>query len=147
MISTIISGVAKLGSSWMESKGKISEAKLKLTLARLAARTDLAQLDAKAENNLDELAVRQSAETLWDEFLCIVAMIPLALICYNAFNIADPADSGEAMLNALESLPTWYQILIGAIYVRYLGFRRLISKFIEAKAGKIAAPSLPPIKE
>ena len=134
MLSAIITGVSKLGSSWMESKGKISEAKLKLTLARLAARTDLAQLDAKAENNLDELAVRQSAETLWDEFLCIVAMIPLALIVWTE------RSSGEAMLNALEGLPTWYQILIGAIYVRYLGFRRLISKFIEAKTKASASP-------
>lgn len=144
MINSAVSNLTGLGGKYLDNKGEIANAKAGYELAKLAAKTEQASTEMKYEIEktrqtftLDELAVQQAGKTIWDEILCVIALAPLALICYGVVVSVPPEQWGWNILMAFANVPAWYLVVIGLIYVRYLGFRTLLRMGLKIWGKKI----------
>lgn len=125
-IGSVINNGFGLGKQYLQNKGRVADAEVAYELAKLKARSELAATEARYElevlkqtGDLDRMSMREAAKSIFDEFIC---MIPLSMLIYAIF---DPAGAGK-VFDELESLPTWFLVLIGLIYVRYLSYRGLL---------------------
>lgn len=126
MLGEILGAVTGLGSRWLENRNNKAQAKADLELAKLQAKTALVASEQQAlsearkqYSDMDHTTIEQQAKSLWDEFICL---IPLGMLIYAIF---DP-EGAAATFKVIEALPTWFLVLLGLIYVRYLGFRGLL---------------------
>jgi len=113
MIGQILSSVAGLATSVIDSKTQI-----KLTEAEIKKKQLTGEIDW-------DLAAIQATQNSWkDEWITLLFSIPLIL--------AFCGDWGNAIVQAgfavLETMPTWYQYSLGGIVSASIGIRS-VSKF------------------
>lgn len=131
ILGAVVAPVADLGSQFLKNSKAKSQAKADYEIAVLQAKIrnadkeqELKLIDALAQNNLDKLAVQEAAQSWFDEIL-VCGYLSLLVI-----TAVDPEWAKEIMA-ALDLLPQWYLYGVGLIGVRYLGFRRLLNKFLD----------------
>ena len=113
MIGQILSSVAGLATSVIDSKTQI-----KLTEAEIKKKQLTGEIDW-------DLAAIQATQNSWkDEWITLLFSIPLILAFFG--------DCGNAIVQAgfaaLETMPTWYQYSLGGIVSASIGIRS-VSKF------------------
>lgn len=149
-IKTALGLVGDLGKGWLENKKDEAKARSDLLITQM--RNAAAAQATEAQNNAtaDQINLRANGKSWWDEFLCLIALSPLIYtVVYSWIHEGTPA----AMWAAIASVPVWYMILIGAIYVNYLGMRGLATKaftvYMASRGGRgfdlAAAKKLPSV--
>ena len=118
----IISGLFKLGQTWVE--GKVEEKK-----AKTEARTTVIKEAAKNEGKWDLIMAQGSLDSWKDEYLLILFSIPLIL----SFIPGGPPHV-EAGFVALEGVPEWYTYGLSVMVAGSYGLQKVVG-FINAKNG------------
>lgn len=116
-IAGFIGGLFGLGKQWVEGKQKIAEALVERETKALTNEADWDKVQAEAGKNS------------WkDEWLTLLVSIPMIM----AF-IPGAEEYVLRGFAALESMPEWYQYLVGVVFAASFGIKALASKF---KMGK-----------
>jgi hypothetical protein len=106
-----------MGTQWIEGKQKIAAAKVERETKALTNEADWDKVQAEAGKNS------------WkDEWLTLLVSIPMIM----AF-IPGAEDYVMRGFEALESMPEWYQYLVGVVFAASFGIKALAGKF---KMGK-----------
>ena len=117
MIGTIFSSISSLASSYIEGKTAIQKAEATIRMK-----------EATGEIDWDLAAMRASQSSWKDEWLTILFSLPL-ILCFCG-------DWGRQIVTdgfiALQNMPDWYQISLGAIVAASFGIRS-VSKFFGMK--------------
>jgi|TARA_R100001015_G_C4615744_1_gene171775 hypothetical protein len=100
MLSTILSSVGSLASSYIEGKTAIQKAEATIRMK-----------EATGEIDWDLAAMRASQSSWKDEWLTLLFSIPLILSFCGSWGREIVADG----FTALAGMPQWYQIALGAI--------------------------------
>lgn len=100
MIGQLISSFGSLASSYLEGKTAIQKANAQIKMK-----------EATGEIDWDLAAMRASQSSLKDEWLTVLFSIPLILAFCGEWG-RDIVTSG---FQALETMPTYYQVSLGAI--------------------------------
>lgn len=108
MLSVLTAGVGLLGT-WLEGRQKISSAK--------AERESKALL---AESDWDKVQAESSRNSWKDEWLTLLVSIPMVL----AF-IPEAVPYVKQGFEALESMPEWYQLLVGVVFAASFGIKKI----------------------
>ena len=131
MISAIISGFS-LVKSFFQMKTETK--KEKALIAREKVKAKRAENQQKESNlaagessmaNLDAITLKQIG---WlDDFVVLVTLLPLLATFA-------PIESVQAhvmaAMNALDTMPIWYQYAVGAVFVYTLGFKSLVYRIL-----------------
>lgn len=130
LLGKLVGGFFKSKEVKTKLKQIKEEGAIKLAQTRVDADIIRAQSDSESAGNLDEIALRQVG---WkDEFLMVIICIPLVM----AF-IPSMVTYVEQGFIALESMPDYYQYLLGGVFIYVFGFKRIllkvINKFIEKR--------------
>ena len=117
MIGTLLSSVSSLASSYIEGKTAIRKAEATIRMKEATGEIDW------------ELAAIRATQSCWkDEWLTILFSLPL-ILCFCG-------DWGRLIVTdgfiALQNMPDWYQISLGAIVATSFGIRS-VSKFFGMK--------------
>ena len=112
MISAIISAVAGVAGSWVESK--VETAKAKTAVAKRVAA-------GEQEWNLEQ--AKNSANSFKDEWLTILISIPL-ILAFTGYE-----DVVERGFQALEAMPSYYQTAVGVVFAASFGVQKLTQMF------------------
>ena len=116
-LTTLISSVGGLATSWIDGKTAVQKAEAQIRMKEATGEIDW------------ELAAIRATQSSWkDEWLTIIFTIPLILsFC---------GDWGRQIVTdgfiALQNMPDWYQISLGAIVAASFGIRS-VSKFFGRK--------------
>lgn len=119
-LSTLLGSVGGLATSWIDGKTAVQKAEAQIRMKEATGEIDW------------ELAAIRATQSSWkDEWLTIIFTIPLILsFC---------GDWGRQVVTdgfiALQSMPDWYQISLGAIVAASFGIRS-VSKFFGMKNKK-----------
>ena len=100
MLSTILSSVGSLASSYIEGKTAIQKAEATIRMK-----------EATGEIDWDLAAIRASQGSWKDEWLTLLFSIPLVLSFCGEWGRAVVAEGFEA----LTGMPQWYQVALGSI--------------------------------
>ncbi len=151
MIGAIVGAVGKVAGQWLGNRKAKADAESNLAIAELNARASVAERKAEYEldslrqtSSLDLLAVKEAAKSWFDEFLCLLFLAPGILASIGACFGNGYAMWGLAIFASMEAMPVWYQVVLGLLLVRYLGFRGLLRAWI---SGKVKLPFKPTWKE
>lgn len=112
-LGKLVTGVLGLGSTFLEGRQKIKEAKIEREVKALTTEEDWNKV--QAEN---------SANSWKDEWLTLLVSIPLIM----AF-IPDMVEYVDAGFAVLGRMPEWYQILVSLVFAASFGYRALVNKF------------------
>ena len=112
MITALISAVAGVAGSWVESK--VETAKAKTAVAKRVAA-------GEQEWNLEQA---KNSSTSWkDEWLTILISIPL-ILAFTGYE--DVVTRGFV---ALEAMPSYYQTAVGVVFAASFGVQKLTQMF------------------
>ena len=117
-LSTLLGSVGGLATSWIDGKTAVQKAEAQIRMKEATGEIDW------------ELAAIRATQSSWkDEWLTIIFTIPLILsFC---------GDWGRQVVTdgfiALQNMPDWYQISLGAIVAASFGIRS-VSKFFGRKS-------------
>ena len=126
---------AKLKRLKQEQEFSIIEAQTKANVDRILSNTD-------SDNQIDLITAQQKNNTLKDEVVTYLFLIPVFIATVSPFIIAFkennfthlPQDIRVSYEN-LNQLPNWYKYVLGAIIIDVLGFRsfarKLVNKYIK----------------
>ena len=119
-ISSLLSSVGGLATSYIDGKTAVQKAEAQIRMKEATGEIDW------------ELAAIRATQSSWkDEWLTILFSLPL-ILCFCG-------DWGRQIVTdgfiALQNMPDWYQISLGAIVAGSFGIRS-VSKFFGAKARK-----------
>jgi hypothetical protein len=120
--------VASLAGTWLEGKVEKTKAETGAKVARAKAEATIAEKQATGEIDYDLAAANQMASSWRDEFFSLLFAIPMVL--------AFCGDWGREIVfngfEALQQMPTWYQVSLGALVASSVGMRG-ITKFYGKK--------------
>ena len=120
--------VASLAGAWLEGKVEKTKAETGAKVARAKAEATIAEKQATGEIDYDLTAANQMASSWRDEFFSLLFAIPMVL--------AFCGDWGREIVfngfEALQQMPTWYQVSLGALVASSVGMRG-ITKFYGKK--------------
>jgi len=120
--------VASLAGTWLEGKVEKTKAETGAKVARAKAEATIAEKQATGEIDYDLTAANQMASSWRDEFFSLLFAIPMVL--------AFCGDWGREIVfngfEALQQMPTWYQMSLGALVASSVGMRG-ITKFYGKK--------------
>jgi hypothetical protein len=120
--------VASLAGTWLEGKVEKTKAETGAKVARAKAEATIAEKQATGEIDYDLTAANQMASSWRDEFFSLLFAIPMVL--------AFCGDWGREIVfngfEALQQMPTWYQVSLGALVASSVGMRG-ITKFYGKK--------------
>lgn len=120
--------VASLAGTWLEGKVEKTKAETGAKVARAKAEATIAEKQATGEIDYDIAAANQMASSWRDEFFSLLFAIPMVL--------AFCGDWGREIVfngfEALQQMPTWYQVSLGALVASSVGMRG-ITKFYGKK--------------
>ena len=124
-LTSLIAPVSKVASQYVEGKQKIEGARIDFEVAKFAARARRLDTEQGQNYDLDKLAVKEAAKTCWDELICL---LPLSYLAYSLLWGIYGFDAGwrspmEVSSGLGEHGHYFLMILIGLVYIRYLGFR------------------------
>jgi hypothetical protein len=128
MLQALIGPVASLAGTWLEGKVEKTKAETGAKVARAKAEATIAEKQATGEIDYDIAAANQMASSWRDEFFSLLFAIPMLL--------AFCGDWGREIVfngfEALQQMPTWYQVSLGALVASSVGMRG-ITKFYGKK--------------
>jgi hypothetical protein len=111
MLQALIGPVASLAGTWLEGKVEKTKAETGAKVARAKAEATIAEKQATGEIDYDIAAANQMASSWRDEFFSLLFAIPMVL--------AFCGDWGREIVfngfEALQQMPTWYQVSLGAL--------------------------------
>jgi len=120
--------VASLAGTWLEGKVEKTKAETGAKVGRAKAEATIAEKQATGEIDYDLTAANQMASSWRDEFFSLLFAIPMVL--------AFCGDWGREIVfngfEALQQMPTWYQVSLGALVASSVGMRG-ITKFYGKK--------------
>ena len=146
-LASIIAPASELGKQYLANKAEktkgefniardklrglqaIAEAETEFRVAEWKAKADRAMRKDEMAFTLDEIAVREGAQTKWDEilsgvWLLVTTYYPVVIYPFLAFWLANaPLPSGTDIIRTLSDLPWFIQIVDFGIMARYLGLR------------------------
>jgi len=122
---------AKLKRLKQEQEFSIIEAQTKANVDRILSNTD-------SDNQIDLITAQQKNNTLKDEVVTYLFLIPVFIATVSPFIIAFkennfthlPQDIRVSYEN-LNQLPNWYKYVLGAIIIDVLGFRSFARKLVD----------------
>ncbi len=116
-IGPLISGLFKLGTTWVDNKGKIAQARVDAEVTVIKK-----QAESKADWNA---LMAKGAMTSWkDEWFVILFSIPMVLSFFPVF-----VPVVEEGFRVLATMPDWYKAFLGAAVAASFGIRALAGKF------------------
>lgn len=126
-----LSNRAKLKQLKQEQEFKVLEAQTKANVDRILSNTD-------SDNQIDLITAQQKNNTLKDEVVTYLFLIPVFIATVSPFIIAFkennfthlPQDIRVSYEN-LNQLPNWYKYVLGAIIIDVLGFRSFARKLVD----------------
>ena len=134
MLSLITMSLGKLfgmGETWVNAKQERETAKVKnliaLDEAKTVAKITIGQKDADASNDIDLITVKNKNNTIMDNIVVFVFLLPFVLMFIPYFQVY--IQQGFAFFK--ESTPDWYQYILYGIVVTELGLRRVFMKLFE----------------
>lgn len=135
-VSGIASPVTTLGGQWLKNRGDISKAAAELKIAELKARGELAKdkmaLEMKTldgAQRLDFEAMKQKAQSWFDEILTCLILTPVVITVY------DPV-WGREIFDALKDIPLPYQLAVLIIMIDRFALRALLRYIIKLYLNK-----------
>ena len=117
MIGQIISAVGGLATSWIDGKTAIQKAEAQIRMKQ-----------ATGEIDWDLEAIRSAQHSWKDEWLTVLFSVPLIL----SFCVEWGRERVAEGFAALNAMPDWYQVSLGAIVAASFGIRS-VSKFFGKK--------------
>ena len=124
----IASIVGSLAGTWLEGRLEEQKAKTQASVAIKKAEATIAEKQATGEIDYDLAAAKQMQSSWRDEFFSLLFAIPMVL--------AFCGDWGREIVfngfEALQQMPTWYQVSLGALVASSVGMRG-ITKFYGRK--------------
>lgn len=121
VITGIVSGISKLGSSWIDSKSK-----------QMQARADIELAKAKHAADWDTEAMRQMQHSWKDEIFMIVWLSPIIVAWFDE-------EASARWIKFVAELPSEWWLITFAMVAATFGVRWLFSKagtkVIEKKVG------------
>lgn len=144
LVGKLFDGVSDHFKTKQKIKQINAEGAIKLAQTRVDARIKQAASDSDSAGRLDEIALQNVG---WkDEFLMIVVTIPMILVFFPPM-----VPHVKAGFLALESMPEYYQYMVGGVFIYVFGFKRIllkiISAFIAARFGKLPQTTTVVVKE
>jgi len=119
-ISSLLGSVGGLATSWIDGKTAVQKAEAQIRMKEATGEIDW------------ELAAIRATQSSWkDEWLTILFSIPLILSFCGSWGRQVVYDG----FIALQQMPDWYQISLGAIVAASFGIRS-VSKFFGARNRK-----------
>ena len=131
MLILLIGPIAELAGTWMS--GKVEEKKAQSATKVAKAQAEAVVMQKKATGEIDwDLEMAKGSQSSWkDEWLTILFSLPLVL-CFCG-------DWGRQIVTdgfiALQNMPDWYQVSLGAIVAASFGIRS-VSKFFGGRVKK-----------
>ena len=120
--------IASLAGTWLEGRVEKQKAQTQAEVAMKRAEAVIAEKQATGEIDYDLTAVKQMSSSWRDEFFSLLFAIPMVL--------AFCGDWGREIVfngfQALQQMPTWYQVSLGALVASSVGMRG-ITKFYSRK--------------
>lgn len=137
IIGDVINAFSKGDETRQKIKSIKEEGAIKLAQTKVDAKIRQAASDSDSAGDLDKIALQNVG---WkDEFLMLVAVAPMILVF-----IPYMVPHVEAGFLALESMPEYYQYMVGGVFIYVFGFKRILLKvinaFIAARLGKLPTP-------
>ena len=119
-ITSLLGSVGGLATSWIDGKTAVQKAEAQIRMKEATGEIDW------------ELAAIRATQSSWkDEWLTILFSIPLILSLCGNWGRQIVTDG----FIALQSMPDWYQISLGAIVAASFGIRS-VSKFFGVRTKK-----------
>ena len=119
-LSTLLGSVGGLATSWIDGKTAVQKAEAQIRMKEATGEIDW------------ELAAIRATQSSWkDEWLTVLFSIPLILSFCGSWGRQVVTDG----FIALQQMPDWYQISLGAIVAASFGIRS-VSKFFGMKNRK-----------
>jgi hypothetical protein len=133
----IVSNKNKLKAAKQEQEFKIIEAQTKANVDRILSNTD-------SDNQIDLITNQQKSETLKDDIVTYLFLIPVIIatatpfiIAYKTGDLSMLSEDIKISYENLDKLPNWYKYVLGAIVIDVLGFRsfgrKIADKFLNNK--------------
>ena len=159
MLSGIISAVGSLGGQWLDNRREKSKATHEQKMEGIRAKTRVSVAKAEAEIareqhrdhavfTLDQMAVKEGRESKWDEFICLIALLPFIYTAMVYPTTAAALDNRlvlpQEIWEAMAAVPGYYWVLIFGIFARYLGLR---GWFRDMRIGKKLLNIKPSVRE
>ena len=141
-IFNIIADLLGIGKSALENKAKLKrlkqEQEFSIIEAQTKANVDRILSNTDSDNQIDLITAQQKNNTLKDEVVTYLFLIPVFIATVSPFIIAFkennfthlPQDIRVSYEN-LNQLPNWYKYVLGAIIIDVLGFRSFARKLVD----------------
>ena len=120
--------IASLAGTWLEGKVEEKKAVAGAKIARAKAEATIAEKQATGEIAYDLTAAKQMESSWRDEFFSLLFAIPMVLAFCGEWG-REIVFSG---FEALQQMPQWYQVSLGALVASSVGIRG-ITKFYGKK--------------
>jgi|TARA_R100001509_G_scaffold11417_2_gene5939 hypothetical protein len=120
--------IANLAGTWLEGKVEEKKAVAGAKVARAKAEATIAEKQATGEIDYDLTAAKQMESSWRDEFFSLLFAIPMVLAFCGEWG-REIVFSG---FQALQQMPQWYQVSLGALVASSVGMRG-ITKFYGKK--------------
>ena len=118
MIQALIGPIANLAGSWFENKIAKTKAEGQAKVAEAKARATVAEKVAAGEVEWEGKMADATNDSWKDEFALVVLLAPAILVF-----IPGMREYVKQGFEVLETLPDWYQYLLGTIVAASFGFR------------------------
>lgn len=122
---------AKLKRLKQEQEFSIIEAQTKANVDRILSNTD-------SDNQIDLITAQQKNNTLKDEVVTYLFLIPVFIATVSPFiiafkqnNFTHLSEDIRVSYENLNQLPNWYKYVLGAIIIDVLGFRSFARKLVD----------------
>lgn len=133
----IVGNKNKLKVAKQEQEFKIIEAQTKANVDRILSNTD-------SDNQIDLITNQQKSETLKDDIVTYLFLIPVIIatatpfiVAYKTGDLSMLSEDIKISYENLDKLPNWYKYVLGAIVIDVLGFRsfgrKIADKFLNTK--------------
>lgn len=141
-IFSIIGNLLGIGKDALENKAKLKrlkqEQEFSIIEAQTKANVDRILSNTDSDNQIDLITAQQKNNTLKDEVVTYLFLIPVFIATVSPFIIAFkennfthlPQDIRVSYEN-LNQLPNWYKYVLGAIIIDVLGFRSFARKLVD----------------
>ena len=125
LLASVVAPVSDVAKQYIAGKNKIAGAKVDFEVAKFAARAKRLDTEQGQNYDLDKLAVKEAAKTCWDEAICLLPLSYLAYsLIWGVYGYANGWRSPMEVSSGLGEHGHYFlMVLIGLVYIRYLGFR------------------------
>jgi|TARA_B110000091_G_scaffold209022_1_gene249539 hypothetical protein len=141
---SFLNPIASLGSTYLEGKNQVAQAKSAAAIVSLKAEADvkvagaaaahkLAESGQTQEHSLDLIAMEQMEKSYLDEAMIALLLIPIAA------SFLGYQEEVTAGFESFAAMPDWYQYLVLGVYVVKFGMRGLLTKLMTGKLAGIGA--------